>query len=366
MTQEQRGETDKLKTLIDTLAIVNTSLDISEIEARTIEAAMRLVQSEQASLLLLDESTGELYFDTATGDKGEEVKQIRLKKGEGIAGWVAEHNEPLIVPDVNADPRFTARVDRKSGFITRNILCVPVRIKSRLIGVLQAINKRGDAFSEEDQDYLTALANQVAVAIENARLYQDLRAAFHSTVQSLAEAMDLRDQATKGHARRVVNYSVGIARVMGMPPKLMGTLKLAAMLHDVGMIGISDEQVRRADLAGKERGEIIKRHVDLSCQILGNIKQLKDCMPVIRHHHEHYDGSGYPDGLKGNQIPILARIIAAADTFDALSTQRAYLPKVAREQALERVKAMSGKELDPSVVEGLLEAYLLYSLDKVT
>ncbi|MEW5757284.1 MAG: HD domain-containing phosphohydrolase [Pseudomonadota bacterium] len=366
MPHEHPGETDKLKTLIDTLAIVNTSLDLSEIEARTIEAAKRLVLAEQASLLLLDEASGELYFDTATGERGEEVKQIRLKKGEGIAGWVAEHNAPLIVPDVNLDPRFTARVDRKSGFITRDILCVPVCIKNRLIGVLQAINKIGIAFGEEDQDFLTALANQVAVAIENARLYQDLRAAFHSTVQSLAEAMDLRDQATKGHARRVVNYSVGIARVMGMPPKLLGTLKLAAMLHDVGMIGISDELVQRADLSDQEQGEIIKRHVDLSCQILSNIKQLKDCMPVIRHHHEHYDGSGYPEGLQGNQIPILARVIAVADAYDALATHRAYLPKISRESAIERLKAMAGKELDPAMVDGFIEAYQRYSLDQAT
>ncbi len=179
-----------LGALIEMTALINSTLDTQEIRRRAIEAATRLTDSETGSLLLLDPETGELFFEVALGERGERLKEIRLKKGEGIAGWVAEQGLPQVVDDVANDPRFFRNADEKSGFTTRNMVSVPVKTKGRALGVLQVINKKGGRFDEEDVDVLAALSNQVAVAIENATLYEELRNAFYGTAQALAETIE--------------------------------------------------------------------------------------------------------------------------------------------------------------------------------
>jgi diguanylate cyclase (GGDEF)-like protein len=163
----------QLDTLIEMASLINSTLDPLSIRKKAIEAATRLLNAEAGSLLLLDHETGELFFEVALGEAGEKVKSIRLAKGMGVAGWVAENDEPVIINDVASDPRFYKGADDESGFVTRNMVCVPVRSKERIIGVLQAINKIDGEFEPDDMVILFALANQVAVAIENAFLYRD-------------------------------------------------------------------------------------------------------------------------------------------------------------------------------------------------
>lgn len=163
----------QLNTLIEMTALINSTFDPIYIKEKSIEAAASLSDAEAGSLLLIDQKTGELFFEVAIGDKGEEVKPIRLKKGSGIAGWVAEHGEPVIINDASSDARFFKGVDDQSGFSTRDMICVPVKAKERIIGVLQVINKNKGSFEFDDMIILHALANQVAVAMENARLYQE-------------------------------------------------------------------------------------------------------------------------------------------------------------------------------------------------
>src|SRR5512140_237395 len=153
--------------------VINSSLDPVRVREKVIEAATLLLGTEAGSLLLVDKKTGELFFEVALGEKSEEVKPIRLARGTGIAGWVADHCQPVISNNVAADTRFFSGVDVKSGFVTRNMACVPVMARDRLIGVLEAINKIHGDFTEDDATILFALANQVAIAIENAQLYQE-------------------------------------------------------------------------------------------------------------------------------------------------------------------------------------------------
>jgi len=163
----------QLNTLIEMTGVINSSLDTSVIRKKVIEAATKLLDTEAGSLLLLDQKTEELFFEVALGEKGEKLKSIRLPKGIGIAGWVAQQGEPVITNDISLDPRFFKGADEISGFTTRNMVCVPVRTKERIIGVLQAINKNNGRFEYDDMVILYALANQVATAIENAQLYQE-------------------------------------------------------------------------------------------------------------------------------------------------------------------------------------------------
>ena len=173
MKESQDRKIDQLNMLINMSTVINSTLDIQEIIKYAIEGSTRLLQAEAGSLLLLERDVGELYLAEATGEKKEKIKDIKLKKGQGVAGWVAEKGDPLVVHDASSEPRFFNGVDKISGFVTRNILCVPVRTKDKIVGSLEVINKKSGTFDSDDMLVLTALANQIAMAIENAHLYEE-------------------------------------------------------------------------------------------------------------------------------------------------------------------------------------------------
>jgi len=305
----------------------------------------------------MDRGNRELFFEVAVGDKGEKVKELRLKKGEGIAGWVAEKGEPVIVHDVQSDPRFFRGADEKSEFFTRDMICVPVKTKDEILGVLQTINKRSGSFDNEDMEILCALANQVAVAIENANLYQELKDTFYGTAQSLAETIEKRDPYTGGHTKRVMNYSLAIGRMLGLGKTELENLKLSAILHDIGKIGIRDKVLLKEGKLEPEEIEIMNMHPKYGSAILSHVKQLKDVIPGMRGHHERYDGTGYPDGLKSSEIPRAARVIAVADTFDAMTTDRPYRKARTPDAAFDELKKYAGRQFDPSVVDAFFKAW---------
>ncbi|MBI4824241.1 MAG: GAF domain-containing protein [Nitrospirae bacterium] len=347
----------QLNELMELTALINSTLDTHEIRRRAIEAATRLTDAETGSLLLLDKETGELFFEVALGDKGGKLKEIRLKKGQGIAGWVALQGEPVLIRDVQSDPRFFKDADEKSKFVTRDMICVPVSTKERILGVLQVINKNIGQFDEDDMQLITALSNQVAVAIENANLYQELKETFYGTAQSLAETIEKRDPYTGGHTKRVMNYSLAIGRSMGLSKAELEGLKLSAILHDIGKIGIRDSVLLKKDRLEPEEQEAMNMHPRFGSEILNHVRQLKDIIPGVRGHHEKYDGSGYPDGLKAEGIPLSARIIAVADTFDAMTTDRPYRKALSAESAFEELKKYAGRQFDSEAVEAFFRAW---------
>lgn len=173
MTDTLGRKVDQLNMLINMSALINSTLDVNEIIKFTIEGSIKLLDAEAGSILFSEGGDDELFVAEAVGEKSDQVKEVKLKKGQGIAGWVAEKGEPVIVNDVSSDPRFFGGVDKKSNFVTRNIVCVPVRTKNKVLGSLEVINKNSGSFDSDDMLILVALANQVAVAIENARLYEE-------------------------------------------------------------------------------------------------------------------------------------------------------------------------------------------------
>jgi HD-GYP domain-containing protein (c-di-GMP phosphodiesterase class II) len=364
MTNNLPERTLQVNTLMELSALINSSLDITEIRKRTIEAAVRLVDAETGSLLFIDDETGDLYFDVALGEKGESIKTIRLKKGQGVAGWVAARQEAVVVNDVQNDPRFFKDADRKSEFETRAMICLPVKLKDRLVGVLEVINKKHGKFESEDGDLLTALSNQVAVAIENARLYHELKETFYTTVHALAETIEKRDPYTGGHTRRVMKYSLAIGKAMGLSQKEMTDLRLSAILHDIGKIGIRDSILLKNEQLTFEEYNAIIMHTAYGAEILSHVGQLKDILPGVKWHHEKYDGSGYPEGLKGDRIPLIARIISVADTFDAMTTDRPYSKAQSAEAALEVLRRNAGSQFDPAAVDAFINAYREGILDR--
>jgi putative nucleotidyltransferase with HDIG domain len=338
--------------------ILNSTLDHREVRRRAMEAATQLMKAEVGSLLLIDEEKQQLYFEVALGDKEEAVKTITLGMGEGIAGWVAKNGRPLIVNTPGKDPRFYKGVDERTEFRTRSIMCVPVKVKDRVIGVLEAINKKhGEKFDREDLSLFVSLADQVAIALDNARLYEELEEMFFQTAESLADAIEKRDPYTGGHTQRVTSYSLAITRYLQLKSSEKRCLKIAAVLHDVGKIGIEDQILRKPEPLSPEEYNTIKRHTSMGAEILEHIRQLKDIIPGVKYHHEQMNGKGYPDGLKGEEMPVIAKIVAVADTYDAMTTDRPYRKALSKKVAMEELRRCAGAQFDGQVVEAFVKAY---------
>jgi putative nucleotidyltransferase with HDIG domain len=247
-----------------------------------------------------------------------------------------------------------------------------------LLGILVLGEKiSGEPFSREEMGFFVTLANDAAMAIANAQLIENLqqkveevkelyvrehRIFIHTSI-ALAAAIDARDQYTHGHTERVTNYCLAIARELyGIPEMAVyknfrETLQIAALLHDIGKIGIPDHILNKHGRLTPEEFEEIKKHCVMGATILNPIKELSDVAKEVRYHQECYDGSGYPDGIKGNSIPLIARIIAVADAFDAMTSNRPYRKKKTVEEALFELKRCSGAQFDPVIVSAFLLAY---------
>ena len=356
---------EHLHTLKDMAELINSSLGLKEIRTKAIEATTKVLHAEGASLLLKNEKTGELFFDVVTGKKAEKLKRIRLKKGAGIAGWVAEHGESLIVNDVASDPRFFSKADKVTDFKTRNIICTPVVCQGNIIGVLEGVNKKGGDFDTGDLEIIDALVHHIAVALEKTKLYEQMKETFYKTVQVLAETIELRDQYTGGHTQRVHDYCVLIAQELELTHETIEKLRLAALLHDIGKIGVRDELLLKpANLSSDEFSEI-QLHSSYGAELLEPITQLEGVIPGVASHHERFNGTGYPKGLKGKSIPLIARIIAVADTFDAMVSDRPYRKALTRVTALTEIEACSGTLFDPKVVEAFLAFFARQNEDSL-
>jgi HD-GYP domain-containing protein (c-di-GMP phosphodiesterase class II) len=344
-------------TQIELSMVLNSTLNQREIRTRAIEAVTSLLDAEVGSLLLVDERTKDLFFEVALGEREERVKQMRLRMGEGIAGWVAANDQPALINDVQNDPRYFRRAQTITDFVTRNMVCVPIRSKGTVIGVLQAINKKeGGGFSGEDLENCRMLSNQVAVALENAHLYAELKETFLNTAEALAAAVEKRDPYTGGHIKRVVEYSMAVAKHMAPPLSDMEDLRLAAVLHDIGKIGVKDSVLLKQARLDNEELAHMREHPLVGEDILAHIEQMKGVRKIMRAHHEKWDGTGYPDRLRGENIPIHARIIAIADTFDAITTDRPYRKAADWKTAADEIQRCSGSDYDPELVKAFLRA----------
>lgn len=250
--------TPHLRQFQEISALLNSSLRHDEIRSRAIQAATILVGAEAGSLLLLDETTGELHFDVALGEKGESVRQIRLKPGEGIAGSVLKTGEPALVNDVQRDPRFSSIADLRSGFTTRNMICVPIAARGTRLGVLQVINKsQGRLFDEDDLQECIALGHQVGIAVENANLYRDIQRLFDGFVSASVQAIESRDPVTSGHSMRVARLTCRLAEVVSrhesgpyasvmFDEAQLKEMHYAAVLHDFGKVGVREHILVKA------------------------------------------------------------------------------------------------------------------------
>jgi HD-GYP domain-containing protein (c-di-GMP phosphodiesterase class II) len=357
LLHEMDDRIKELSVLTDTSTLISSTLDLEKLLNVIMNRLKEVMHAEASSIFQIDEETNELYFLVATGEKGEEAKEIRVPWGKGIVGWTAEKGEILNVPDVTKDKRFFTGVDKKTKFQTRSILAIPLKIKGKVIGVAEVLNKIGDEpFDERDEKVFEAISKQASVAIDNARLYTDLSDLFKSSIRALVNAVEAKDKYTRGHTERVTEYSVLIAGELGLPQEEIQRIELSGLLHDIGKIGIPDNILLKPGKLTDEEFEVVKQHPKRGVQMLQPIKQLSTVLDGILYHHEKLDGSGYPEGLMGNGIPMVARIITIGDAYDAMTTDRPYRNALPKEEAIRRLRQDSNTQFDPELVEVFIQA----------
>jgi len=364
----ERAETytAQLELLMEFSSILNSTLDTVRVRELAMKATCRLLDCDGATLYLVDEEKKELYFETIVGSVStDQLKEIRLAMDESsLAGTVALKRQAMIVNDVGAEKRHFKKADEKNSFRTKNMVCVPLESKGRLLGVLQALNKQKSKFTDADQRLLETLGHQVAIAVENSLLYQNLKNQFLETVSAMATAIEAKDRYTGGHTKRVAMFSVLIAKHMGLSKEAIEEVRLSAILHDIGKIGIDDKVLKKDAPLDKVEWEHMKQHPEMGYRILAHVKSMKTITDGMRYHHERPDGNGYPLGLKGEEIPFVARIISVADTFDAMTSNRPYRKGMEYDVAYEEIVRYAGTQFDEKVVDGFVKAFKMERMGK--
>ena len=329
---------------------------------KLLDQIMRLTQqtlrASASSVLLVDDGGRELHFQVAEGKAGKALRQMSLGVESGIAGWVACHGKPLIINNVTTDRRFNQDIDKATGFVTRSVLAVPLVLGRKVIGVIEVLNKvDGSGFNEQDLEVLVAIASTAAVAIDNDKLQQAVLGGYISTVKALAAAIDAKDPYTRGHSQRVMEYAF-----LGAVPLLFSAQELQAIeqggiLHDIGKIGIDDRILRKpAHLTPKE-WSAMRNHPSIGANIIREVPFLETVGKLILYHHEKYDGTGYPEGLRAEDIPIGARLLAVADAFDTMTTDRAYRAALSVSDALNELRRCTGTQFCPVAVDAFISGF---------
>lgn len=328
-----------------------------------------LLEAERTTIFLVNKQMNSLWTVVA---EDLEIKELSLPFGAGVVGYVATTGEVVnIKDDAYKDKRFSPIVDQKTGFRTKTILCAPIKDRdSNIIGVIEVLNKKNKkSFSNKDRELLEMFCNELGNIVVNIKLYEEVQALFESLLKSFAAAVDARDPATKGHSLRVKKYAVNIAKAMGLSNLEIKILEYAAMLHDIGKIGIPDSILLKPDKFTPQEYEIMKAHVEIARDILSKLylpEEYKDIIHIATTHHEFLNGSGYPNGLKGEQIPLLSRILCVADIYDALvSYDRPYKPPCSVEKAIETLYEMAeAGKIDKQIVDIFVNNKLYRAEDK--
>jgi HD-GYP domain-containing protein (c-di-GMP phosphodiesterase class II) len=353
--KQLENKVETLTILLNASMELNSELKLKEVLEKVLRLMCRVVQAEAGTLWLLNEEKGIIRAEVANGPKAEEILTITLQPGEGIVGQVIESNQSNLVEDVTKDKNWARRVDRESGYMTRSLMTVPLSVKGVVIGAMQLVNKQGALlFNSEDVKLAEALANQSALAIHNSQMYDELQRFSVSVIRSLTLALDARDPYTAGHSSRVGLYSLWIARKMDLPESKCRELERAALMHDIGKIGVPDQILSKTSRLTDEEFEIMKQHPLHGARILSKMEPKKDmkiAQEVARHHHEKINGLGYPDRLQGKEIPFYARIVAIADAFDAMTTDRPYSKGRTYKEGVEELVRCKNTHFDPIAVD---------------
>jgi HD-GYP domain-containing protein (c-di-GMP phosphodiesterase class II) len=349
-----------LDLLIQVSRAIGSIHDQASLMATIMRAVTEAFEAERSSLFLHDAKTHELWTRVAQGLE-DWPERLAIPDDFGLCGRVFQTQESMCIDNAQASPFFAKSIAQRTGYVPQAMLLVPVREPNGgCIGVLQVMDRRIGFFSDEDLPILEAIAVQVGISLENARLYESQQRQFESFVKAFSAALDARDPLTAVHSVNVANYAMGIGEILGMSRKEIDWLRIAGLLHDVGKIGVPEAVLTKPGRLTPDEFEEMKRHAQYSRTILSKIEFMEELTGldmIAAAHHEKLDGSGYPDALRGDEIPLKARILAVADIYDALTQTRHYRQGMTMHEALKVLSDMTPHQVDASCV-GALKAFL--------
>jgi HD-GYP domain-containing protein (c-di-GMP phosphodiesterase class II) len=311
-----------------------------------LDTIVEALNAKRGVIFYLEEDKEVLKPKTLSGINIDTIPK-QIKMGEEAVGWVAKERKPLFVPLLD---------EKKSDkLFSPPLIATPLLVHDKLWGVISLNGKKdADNFTEDELKLLSNLASQIAVAFENAKLNMEAERTYFETMSALAMAVEAKDPYSCGHSDSVSKYAINIAKRMGLSQHDLDTLRDAAKLHDIGKIGIIDDILQKSDKLNEEEEAVMHKHPVIGEGIVRPLKTFSHILNPVKHHHEFLDGSGYPDGLKGEQIPLVTRILTVADIFDALTTDRPYRKAMNREEAKKNLQAMVDKgKIDKNVVTTL-------------
>jgi PAS domain S-box-containing protein len=341
---------------------ISSSLDLRLTLHTVLEQIIKQLRVDAADVLLAKSGSGFLEHIASQGFRTPAIKATSLRLGEGLAGKAAIDREILHIEDLNHN---------EDAFMRKNLLAdedfvsyfaVPLVAKGEVKGVLEIFHRSRLSPPPEWMNFLDALGWQTAIAIDNALLFEDLQRSnknllisYDATIEGWSRALDLRDRETEGHTERVTKFTLQLAQAMGIPEEHLIHIWRGSMLHDIGKMGVPDGILLKPGKLTSEERELMRKHPQFAYDMLKPVRFLREALTIPYYHHEKWDGSGYPHGLKGEMIPLEARIFAVVDVWDALSNDRPYRPAWPREKVIRYIKEQSGKRFDPQVVEKFLE-----------
>jgi len=367
--------TERLELVLEITRLLAAEIHLDNLLLLISHKTCEALSADRCTVYVVDRRRQELMMKVASE---LEIATTRLPLGRGLAGYVAQTGQTLNIPDCYADPRFDRSWDQRTGYRTRTMLVMAMRnSRQQIIGVFQVINKLppkglpGGAnesaalaappvFTAEDEELLASIAASAAIAVENAQLYEQQRAAYDSMVNTLASTIDARDPQTAGHSHRVALTATILARRLGLPSEQVELIRYAGLLHDYGKIGVPDAVLTKPGQLTEEERRLMNNHAALTRTILSNMQfpaGLEEVPRIAAQHHERLDGTGYPDGITGQELTLAGRLLAVADLYDALRTRRYYKPAFSTEKSLEIIRSVAGAHVDPAVV-AVLEAAL--------
>jgi putative nucleotidyltransferase with HDIG domain len=341
---------------------ITASLDLRVTLDVLLEQVTTMLNIDAASVLLLNPQTQMLEYGAGRGFRSGALRYTRLKLGEGNAGRAAMSRRMVIIPNLKEEPE---GFERSKLFIEEDFVAylgAPLFAKGQIKGVLELFHRTPLDWSPEWLEFLKTIAGQAAIAIDNATLFEglqrsnvELNLAYDTTIEGWSRAMELRDEQTEGHTKRVSEMTLRIARELGVSDEEIVHMRRGALLHDIGKMGIPDRILQKPGPLTVEEWEIMKHHCKYAYEMLYPIEYLRPALDIPFHHHERWDGTGYPRGLKGEEIPLAARIFAVVDVWDALCSDRPYRPAWPKQRANELIRSLAGTHFEPKIVEVFLK-----------
>jgi HD-GYP domain-containing protein (c-di-GMP phosphodiesterase class II) len=331
-------------------------LDIEKITHLILSEVSNTLHIEHGAILIKAAERGDFQVIAEDGEK----KHFRsgFRADHPIVTWMMRQNQPLLNRDLSLFPIFKSiwREENEELEKFNPEIFLPLISKGELIGIL-ALGKKlsSQPYTQDEQLIFSTLANQTAVAIENARLYDELKESFVQSVTALANAIDIRDTYTNTHSQQIADWAAKTARQLGCTPEEINDIYLGGLLHDIGKIGIPDTILQKPTKLNQEEWTVVQTHPTLGAELISPIKKLATVSPMIENSHERYDGLGYPHGKKGLEIPLGARIISVVDSYSAMLDKRPYKAPYSKDRIIDELKQNSGKMYDPIVVEAFLK-----------